>query len=307
MRRKPMIWLRVFICRLCGMFYRRKVERQLEEEICAHLEMQIEDDVRQGMSSEEALRSARRKFGGVIQIKEGYKDRSGLPLVESTLQDLQYASRMLRKNPGFALIAVMTLALGIGANAAIFSVVNGVLLRPLPYKDQERLLMVWATRSSDSEFPIMGGDFSDLRRENRVFEHVAAFSPRSLNLTGSGEPELLGVVSASPNLFSLLGRELIHGHAFLPENEQWGNHRFVVLSHNLWQRLFGSDPQVVGRTITLNDEPYTITGVAPLDFQFPNGGVWRAWFPPRVDIYIPLALTPEQMNNRRGPSLAVVA
>src|SRR5262245_2822672 len=301
-----MRWLISLYRRARGLIKAETIHREIEEEAQFHIDMHTAENIGRGMSPEDARLDAGRRYGNLTRLKEaGYEIRGG-GWLEPLWLDLSFGARMLRKNLGFTMIAGITLALGIGANAAIFSVVNAVLQRPLPYKDPQRLVMIFGTRSSAQDLPI-GREFNDLRRENHVFEHVAAFGSQSLNMTGSGEPELLGNVTISPNLFTLLGREPIHGRAFLPEEEQWGNHRVVILSHNLWQRRFGSDPQVIGRTITLNDEPYIIAGVAPPDFQFPNRGVWQAWFPSRVDIYTPLALTPEQMNSRRYPSHAVVA
>ncbi len=220
--------------------------------------------------------------------------------MQTILQDLHYGTRMLLKNPGFTLIAVTTLALGIGANTAIFSIINGVLLRQLPYRDPQRLVMVSVMRSTD---------FITLRRQTQVFEQMAAFISQSFNLTGRGDPEFLGNVIASANLFNLLGVEPIHGRVFLPEEEQPGNHRVVILSYGFWQRRFGSDPKIIGQTISLNDEPYTVVGVMPQGFQFPRkgdiSGVWE--IQPVVDIYTPTAFAPEQWNNRKSVTVVVIA
>ncbi len=186
------------------------------------------------------------------------------------LQGLRYGARTLMKTPGFTLIAVITLALGIGANSAIFSVVNSVLLRELPYREPQRLVMVWSdrpqlqARTGMSEFPVSAADFTDWRDQNQGFEQIAAFHSQSLNITGGGEPEFLGGVRASANLFALLGVEARHGRVFLPEEDQPGNNRVVVLSDGLWQRRFGSDPKIIGQTISLNNESYTVIGAGLL-------------------------------------------
>jgi predicted permease len=288
---------------------RSRVERELDEELRYHIEQQIEQNIQAGMDQEEARYAAHKAFGGIEQAKERIRDARSVKWLEELWHDLRYGARVLIKNPGFTLIAALTLALGIGATTAIFSVVNGVLLRPLPYKDPQKLAMVWATRHQDLEFPVMSADFADLRKQNQVFEQVTAFHPQSLNFTGIGEPERLGGVVASTNLFTLLGIEAKLGRTFLPEEERPGNHRAVILSYGLWQRRFGADEQIIGKTISLNDEPHTIVGVMPPGFQFPlKGAMPLAWqFPGEVDIYIPLAFTPEEINIRGRNSLAVIS
>jgi putative ABC transport system permease protein len=231
------------------------------------------------------------------------------------IQDLRFGARMLWKHPGFTFIAVLTLALGIGANSAIFSVVNSVLLRDLPYREPQRLMMVWSDRplqqaqSGWTEFPFTVADFRDLRDQNQSLEQMAAFTWDTRNITGSGNPELLSGVLASANLFALLGVEARTGRAFLPEEGQPGNDRVVILSDRLWQRRFGSDPKIIGEKISLNNEPYTVVGVAPPDFQFPPKATLPSQFsfPPEIDFYTPLALTPAQLNDRGHGWLAVIA
>src|SRR5215510_5842740 len=296
-----MRWKQELIFIVRRLIHRRRAERELDEEIRAHLEMETERNIADGMSPEEARLAARGSFGSVAIAKEDSRAMWGLASLEILWQDLRYGARMLMKNPGFTLIAVITLALGIGANTAIFSVVNGVLLRPLPYKDPQQLVMVFAPRRLEQEFNISSGGFTVLRDQKQVFEQVAAFLPMldSASITGDGEPEFLGGVTVSANLFTLLGVEARYGRTFLPEEERPGSDRAVVISHRLWQRRFGSDQKIVGRTISLNNEPYTVVGVMPPAFQFPLDGMLTGWLPREIDIYIPLALTPEEINNQR--------
>jgi putative ABC transport system permease protein len=308
-----MDWLRVLASRIRGLRGQEQPEQELDEELRTHLEMLTEENLRRGMSREEARAAARRSFGGVEQVKEIYRDQRGLPMIETSLQDVRFAARMLGKNPGFTLIAVITLALGIGANTAIFSVVNGILLRPLPYPDPQQLIVLWSARpqlqarTGIAEPPVAAADFVDWRSQNQSFAQMAAVHSQALNLTGGGEPELLGGVRASANLFSLLGVEAATGRTFLPEEDRPGS-RVVIISHGLWQRRFGADPKIIGSTLTLNDEAHTVVGILPPDVQFPRQSDLPAGhgFPRQVDCYLPLALTPNQASNRGRHYLAVI-
>ena len=198
--------------------------------------------------------------------------------MQTLWQDLRYGARMLLKNPGFTLIAVFTLALGIGANVAIFSVVNAVLLQPLPFAEPDRLVWVWGNiRNGGNRASVSPLDYLDYRAQNTTFEQFAAtFSiPTFVNLTGSGAPERLEGRVATGNFFQALGVNAALGRTFLPENEKSGNERVVALSHGLWQRRFGGDPSIIGKTLTLDGKTYEVLGVMPPSFKFPqNAELW---------------------------------
>src|SRR5215211_7046883 len=197
-------------------------------------------------------------------------------MMESLIQDIRYGLRSLIKSPGFAAVAIIALALGIGANTAIFSVVNGILLRPLPYKDPQKLAIVWETlinlqsETGDASFPVASGNFLDWQAQNQTFDYMAAFHSQTLNLTGSGEPERVGVIRASADLFPMLGIEPARGRTFLADEDVADANRVVVLSHQFWQRHFGADLDIVNRPLTLEGVTYTIIGVMPQGFQFPR-------------------------------------
>ncbi|HKQ78548.1 MAG TPA: ABC transporter permease [Blastocatellia bacterium] len=204
--------------------------------------------------------------------------------MQTLWQDLRYGVRMLLKARNFTLIAVLTLALGIGANAAIFSVVNAVLLQPLPYGDPDRLVWMWgAIRNGGRSASVSPPDFIDYRAQNSVFDQFGASfsSSSSINLTGAGEPERLNSRVVTANYFDVLGAKPLHGRVFKSEEEQFGRHRVVVLSHGLWRRRFGADQTIVGREITLNDEDYTVIGVMPPDFRPPHAA--ELWGPMPLD------------------------
>jgi putative ABC transport system permease protein len=307
------IWLQIWR-RLLSLTRRGRLEREMEEEMRFHLEMQIEQNLASGMAAEEAHYAARRQFGNQTWLKEASREMWSLNSIETLIQDLRYGVRTLMKSPGFTFVAVLTLALGIGATTAIFSVVNGVLLRPLPYYESEQLVMVWADRPILQaqivleDFPVAVADFIDWRNQNQVFEQMAAMYPRRMNLTGGGEPESVFGLRASANLFPLLGARFVVGRAFLPEEDRAGADR-VVISHRLWQQRYAADPNIIGQKIILDNYAYTVIGVTASDFQFPRRGEIPVYYgvTGKVDLYLPIAFSPEQMNNRQVNPLMVIA
>jgi putative ABC transport system permease protein len=220
--------------------------------------------------------------------------------MDTFFQDLRYGVRMLLKNPGFTAVAVIALALGIGGNTAIFSVVNAVLLRPLPYKDPDRLVYVWSAELSRgiNRSTVSLPDFRDWKQQAGSFEDMAGFFGANFNLSGGDEPLQIRGLRVTSSFFQVLGTNPALGRTITPVEEQFGNHRVVVLSLGLWTRVFGRDPKTLGRTLAINGEPYTVIGIMPGDFSFPN---------PQVEMWVPLAFPPGTPINRNDRFLTVVA
>jgi putative ABC transport system permease protein len=298
-----MTGLRIFFHRLLGLFLRRKLERELDEEIRSHFEMQIEDNLRQGMSPEDARRAARLRFGGMEQVKEAYRDKSRLGWMENLWQDLRYGVRMLMKRPSFTLIVALTLGLGIGANTAVFSVIDAVLLKPLPYVDPERLVVIYGgfLASGDLKMVASAPEFYDYREQTQSFDSLGAYQPFGANLAldGAGEPERVEGGLVTPEMFSVLRASPFSGRVFLPEEAQDGRDGVVVLGYGLWRRRFAGDEGVIGRRILINGRSVTVVGVMRPGFAFPQ----------QAEVWLPLWFRPEQRDQRtRGArSLLVVA
>ncbi len=259
-------WLRVK-----ALVKRRKLDRDLDEELRFHLAMREEKSKAAGLAAEEAHAAARRRFGNTTLMKEVMREMWTFVWLEAFWQDVRYGLRMLRKNPGFTAVAVLTLALGIGANTAIFSVVNATLLRPLPYNDPSRL--VWADefwpRFNDSSVP--DPEYTNWSTQNRTFESMAAYGgDGQANLTGAGEPERIETISVTASFFKVLGIHPAIGRTFLPSEDAPSGPLAVILTYGLWERKFGSDPDVVGRSISLDGRSHTAIGILPRNFQFPD-------------------------------------
>jgi predicted permease len=269
------IWLRVFIQRLRRLFFRRRLERDLDEEIGSHLEMQIEENVRQGMSPEEARQAALRKFGGIAHVKEVYRDRLSLPAVETAFQDLRYGLRMLRKSPGWTAVIGATLALGIGLTTAIFSLAYGILLRAMPYPDPERLVAISLTNTVAASigiprFGVNSANWMEWREQAGSFEEIALTrGGADFNLTGGGPPERVRGARASWNLTQVLGVQPLLGRMFT-EGETRRDVKVAVLSYGFWDRRFARDPAILGRSIQLDGESFEVIGVLPPNFRYPS-------------------------------------
>ncbi|HEX5731670.1 MAG TPA: ABC transporter permease [Blastocatellia bacterium] len=282
------------------LFYLRRdrFDRELEEEMRFHLDMKTEQNIKDGMGDAQARNAALREFGNPLLAKEESRSMRGWLSIEQLAQDLRFGLRMLGKHPVFTLVAVITLALGIGANTAIFSVVNAVLLRPLPYESADRLVWIWDSNPSIGlpRFHSSGPNFKDWRQQSGSFDYIAAFTGWSFNLTGEGEPERIQGALASPDLFSMLAVKPVIGRTFSPEEEEAGSHRVALIGYSFWQKRFGADPAIINRSLTLNGESYTVIGITPDDFRIPY----------QVDIWTPLAL--DVLGSGRGSHfLSVIA
>ena len=280
--------------RLRSLFARGRVEEDLDEELQFHLERQIERNLQAGMTPEKARQAALRLFGGVEQMKEHCRDARGVAWVETVLQDLRYAVRSMRKSPGFTVVALLTLALGIGATTTIFSAINAVMLRPLPYPEPDRLVVLWGTNRQqlDSLFKpvadslpwnkrmVLSQVAERWRASSRSFSHIGWYGFRALNWTGNGEAERILATLVSADFFPCLGVAPALGRGFLGSEMTPGNDRVIILSDGLWRRRFAGDPRIIGKTVILDGEPNTVIGVLPDGFRAivpwagSDGGLW---------------------------------
>ena len=264
-------WIRALASRTRAWLSPYHADQDFENELEIHLEMLTDENVRRGMAPEEAKRAARMRLGGLTQLKETNRELHGVPVVETFLQDTRYAFRMLRKSPGFTAVAVLTLALGIGANTAIFSVVYAVVLKPLPYVNSEQLFNVFEVQPQQG---VTGtgwsyANFAELREQNSVFSEMAGAQKHQLTLTARGEPSIVNTSVVTPELFSVFGEKPLAGRMFFSEDGRAGAPPVVVLSENLWRGSFGADPNIIGSSINLDKRSFTVIGIMPAAFRFP--------------------------------------
>jgi hypothetical protein len=277
-------WLR-------SLFQRNIVDQELRAELSFHIERQIEENLAAGMTEREARRAARREFGGVEQVKEECRDTRRVGFVDTLLEDLRYGARMLRKNPGFTAVAVLTLALGIGANTAIFSMVNALLLHPYDFHGLDSLVRVWETRGMEEGYDARWAapaDAADFLSGTDVLESLTIYRDQSFNLAAEGSVEPVLGSSVSASFFEVLGKGPALGRGFARNEEQPGFERVVILGHGLWQRRFGGDPGLLGRTIQLSGRSYTVVGIMPEKFSYPVPS----------ELWVPLALTSAEKTDR---------
>jgi putative ABC transport system permease protein len=256
--------------KILSFFRREKMDRALDEEIRAHLDLEEAEQQAAGLPSEEARHAARRAFGNVTLAREDTLDTWLFRLLEDFFEDIRYGLRTLAKNPGFAAVAIFTLALGIGANTAIFSVIDALFLRPLSYGDPQRLVVVWENNRPRSRVRNTVGpaNFLVWQEKNTVFEQMGILYDHPSSITGEGEPEQVPAQAISPNLMSLLGVSPIRGRSFSEDDGQPGRENVVLISYGVWQRRFAGDPRIVGRSIRVDDVSKTVVGVMPRGFEF---------------------------------------
>jgi predicted permease len=286
---RPEHWLYTIPLRLRSLFRRRRVEQELDEELRYHLQRKMEENLAAGMTAEEARRAARLDFGGVERRKEECRETRRVNWLQDTMQDLRYAARTLQHNPSFALISIVTLALGIGANTAIFSVVHSTLLEPLPFAHPEQLVELRQTESAPGNYPLTGEDYLDWRAQNKTFSDMSLYSwPSGMNASGADAPEAVSVIATQSNFFHLFGVSPQIGRLFATGEDAKSANRVVLLGDGFWKTHFGGSADALGKTLELNNVPYTIIGVMPAWFHGPGEG----------DLWVPLDMSLENLGER---------
>lgn len=270
-----------------ALFRRVKPADDVAEEIQSHLTMEEQENLASGMSQEESHYAAMRRFGNVTAAREKSREMWGWNFIEMLSQDLRFGIRQLRRNPGFTVVAVVTLALGIGATTAIFSVVNSVLLQPLPYKEPDRLIRFFETEEAPGNFPLSGADYLDWQAQNTTLQAMSLYSwPNNMSAGGASEPESAAVVNTQANFFDVLGVTAVRGRTFAAGEDTAGKNRIAVLSYGFWQRHFAGTGNVVGKTIVLNEDTYTVVGVMPRWFSFQAA----------TDVWIPFDMSLQELG-----------
>lgn len=286
----------------CNLFHKDQVDQEFSEEIRAYLDMVTEAKIRQGLTPQEARRNALLELGGVDQVEERVREIRMGQFIETAWRDVRLGVRALVHSPIFTAVTVLSLALGIGANTAIFSVVNGLLLRPLSYPESERLVDVWHTPPQQSfpgldRFSVSPANYLDWKAQSNAFEQIAVYGYAGLSLSTSNDPLPLIGSTVSSDFFSVLRSNALQGRTFTPDEERAGSDQVVVISHGLWQRAFGANPNIVGQTITLNSRSFTVVGIMPAGFEFPR----------EAELWIPLAWDDKERQLRSIHDYLVIA
>src|SRR5580704_7545465 len=253
---------------LSRFFRRKRWDAERAAEVQAYLEIETAYNIARGMTAQAARGAARRKLGNLTLIREDIYHMNSIGFVETLWRDLRYALRLLRKNPGFTLAALASLALGIGANTAIFSVVHAVLLKSLPYPDPDRLMILNEYSARNGSESVSWMDYLDWRQQNHSFEDMAAYNMNDFNLTGVDRPEVVRGGRVTSSFFSLVGARTVLGRTFTPDEDQAGAKRTVVLTYPFWRQRLGGDPNVLGKSLKLEGEAYTVIGVLGPTFQY---------------------------------------
>ncbi len=267
--------LRALLSRMRNFFGDSSLDRELESEMATHLQFAVEDNLKRGMSQPEAERQAHLSFGGPQQSKEAHRDSRGLPFLESLLQDLRFALRLFLKAPSFSISAILTLALGIGATTAIFSVVYGVLLRPLPYPHPDRIVRLWEQGAAGNRMNFADPNFEDIRSQNKSLLAVAEYNSGVATVTGAIEPARLNASSVSSDFFAVLGVHPVFGRSFAPEEQKFGASPVALVSHSFWRQSLNSTRDLSAVRLKINSQLVSIVGVLPPDFRYPvNSDIW---------------------------------
>jgi len=290
--------IRTLLSRCASVFRRKRLDEDLNDELRSHIELAVEENMQHGMTEEEARTAALRAFGGVTQTRENYRVQRGLPFLEILWSDVRYAVRQLWKSPGFTITTALTLAIGIGMNTAVFSMMDAVVLRPLAVPDMSRVVIVAEEhgRGSGDYKQVALGNYQDWKQQSRSFADLAIRSDASMSLTGSGEALHVQAAFATASFFEVLRTNALLGRVYQDRECQPGHNTVAVLSYAFWQKRFGADPSVLGRVINLDGQAYTVIGVLPKTMQYPSIS----------EVFLPLAPTPQQLQNRIAHDYLVV-